>query len=151
MKLTVLSVGKDKAGLFSAGVDEYLGRLKHYAEPKLIELKASQHSGAAAKADEGKRLLEQLGPRDVLVAMDETGKSYSSRELAAFVQQVMGSGKNLTLCIGGDEGLADEVRAAASLTLSLSRMTLPHRLARLVLLEQLYRAFTIVKGEPYHK
>lgn len=151
MKISVVSVGKDKAGLFAAGVDEYVSRLKHYAPTALVELKPSGHSGEAAKTDEAKAIIERLQDRDVLVALDETGKQLSSRELASWVAQQQVSGLNLVFAIGGDEGLAEEVRRKARLTLSLSRLTLPHRLARLVLLEQLYRAFTIIKGEPYHK
>jgi len=151
VKLKVVSVGKDRSGLFSPGVLEYAGRLKHVAPVELVELKESARSGAQAKADEGERLLEAAGERAVLVALDERGKTLTSVELAQWLGRHLGTSPLVSFVIGGDEGLADEVRAKAQLTLSLSKLTLPHRLARLVLLEQLYRAFTIVRGEPYHK
>jgi 23S rRNA (pseudouridine1915-N3)-methyltransferase len=85
------------------------------------------------------------------VALDERGKLLDSVELSRYVGRAQDGAKDLLLIIGGDEGLDERVRQAADLTLSLSKMTLPHRLARVVLVEQLYRAFTILKGEPYHK
>ena len=147
----MLSVGKDRSGLFAPGVEEYAGRLKHTLKVSLVELSESQHSGSRARDEEGEALLGKLGPRDVLIALDERGKALSSMQLAQWVQQQQQAGRDLVCAIGGDEGLSDAVRQKAALTLSLSAMTLPHRLARLVLLEQLYRAFTIIRGEPYHK
>jgi 23S rRNA (pseudouridine1915-N3)-methyltransferase len=151
MKLTFLSIGKDRSGLFAPGVEEYLGRLAHTAKVAQVELSESKHSGPKAKEDEAKAILSRLAPRDALVALDERGKSLSSVQLAQFLSRQQDSGRDVAFVIGGDEGLADEVREKASLVLSLSAMTLPHRLARLVLAEQVYRAFTIIKGEPYHK
>jgi len=151
LKLTVLSVGKDRSGLFAPGVAEYAQRLQHSAKVELVELPGSKHSGARAKADEGAALLAKVKDKAALVALDETGKALSSVELATWVGKQRDAGKDLAFVIGGDEGLSDEVRSRAALVLSLSKLTLPHRLARLVLLEQLYRAFTILRGEPYHK
>lgn len=151
LKLTVLSVGKDRSGLFAPGVEEYAGRLQHYAKTELKELPEAKKSGAQAKAEEGEALLAKLGPKDVLVAMDERGKTLSTAELATWVGKQQQSGRDLAFVIGGDDGLSDEVRARAGLVLSLSRFTLPHRLARLVLLEQLYRVFTVLRGESYHR
>ncbi|MGV3623958.1 MAG: 23S rRNA (pseudouridine(1915)-N(3))-methyltransferase RlmH [Archangium sp.] len=151
MKLTFLSIGKDRSGLFSPGVDEYAKRLSHTHKVQLIELPESRASGVKAKEEEGAALLKKLGPRDALVALDEHGKSLSSVELAKWLGRQQDSGRDVAFVIGGDEGLSEEVRAKAALTLSLSAMTLPHRLARLVLLEQVYRGFSILRGEPYHK
>jgi 23S rRNA (pseudouridine1915-N3)-methyltransferase len=151
MKLTFLSIGKDRSGLFAPGVEEYLGRLEHTAKVARVELSESQHSGLRAKEDEAKAILSRLTPRDALVALDERGKSLSSLQLAQFLSRQQDGGRDVAFAIGGDEGLGDAVREKASLVLSLSAMTLPHRLARLVLAEQVYRAFTIIKGEPYHK
>ena len=151
MKLSFFSVGKDRSGLFSPGVDEYAGRLGHHAKVQLVELPESRKSGAQAKDEEGRALLGKLTPRDVLVALDERGKALGSVEFAKWLQRQQDSGRDVAFVIGGDEGLSDEVRAKAGLVLSLSAMTMPHRLARLVLLEQVYRAFTIMRGEPYHK
>jgi 23S rRNA (pseudouridine1915-N3)-methyltransferase len=151
MKLTFLSVGKDRSGLFSPGVETYSGRLERVAKVQLVELPEARASGPKAKDAEGKALLGKLSPRDVLVAMDERGRSLSSVDFAAWLGRQQDSGRDVAFAIGGDEGLSDEVRGKAGLVLALSAMTLPHRLARLVLVEQVYRAFTILKGEPYHK
>jgi 23S rRNA (pseudouridine1915-N3)-methyltransferase len=146
VKLKVISIGKDRSGLFAPGVAEYAERLQHYAKPTLVELSESRDIAA-----EGEATLNKLQDRDVLVALDERGKALSSVELAEFIGKQQLNARDLAFAIGGDEGLAPSVREKAALVLSLSKMTLPHRLARLVLLEQLYRAFTILKREPYHK
>jgi len=151
MKLTVLSVGRDRSGLFAPGVEEYAQRLSHVAKVALVELTESRASGEKAKGEEGQALLAKLSPRDVLVALDERGKALSSVDFAAWLGRQADTGRDVAFAIGGDEGLSDAVRAKAGLVLSLSAMTLPHRLARLVLLEQVYRAFTILRREPYHK
>ncbi len=151
MKLTVLSIGKDRSGLFAPGVDEYARRLSHVAKLELVELPESRRSGARAKADEAQAVLSRLKPTDVLVALDERGKALASVPFAKWLEQHQSQGRHVVLVIGGDEGLDETVRARAQLTLSLSAMTMPHRLARLVLMEQLYRAFSILRGEPYHK
>ncbi|MFO0601345.1 MAG: 23S rRNA (pseudouridine(1915)-N(3))-methyltransferase RlmH [Myxococcaceae bacterium] len=151
MKLTFLSVGKDRSGLFSPGVDEYVQRLGHHAKVAVHELPESGHSGVRAKEDEGERLLKKLSERDVLVALDERGKALGSIDFAKWLGRQQESARDVAFVIGGDEGLSDAVRQKATLVLSLSAMTLPHRLARLVLVEQVYRAFSILRGEPYHK
>ena len=104
-----------------------------------------------AKSTEAEAILARRKPQDLLVALDERGKLLDSVELSRYVGRAQDGAKDLLLIIGGDEGLDERVRQAAALTLSLSKMTLPHRRARVVLVEQLYRAFTILKGEPYHK
>ncbi len=151
MRVRLFSFGKDKSKLFQPAVDEYVKRLKRWVQLELIELPASDASGELAKADEAKRLLSRKDGREVLVALDERGKSLSSVALAQFVGKQRDQSKDMLLCIGGDEGLHQSVLDQASLTLSLSAMTLPHRLARVVLAEQLYRAFSILAREPYHK
>lgn len=151
MKLTFLSVGKDRSGLFSPGVDEYVKRLNHTAKVALFELPESRASGERAQEEEGKALLARLSPRDVLVALDERGKHLPSVDFAKWLGRQQDSGKDVAFVIGGDEGLSDAVREKAGLVLSLSAMTLPHRLARLILVEQVYRGFSILRGEPYHK
>ncbi len=151
MKLSFFSVGKDRSGLFGPGVSEYLGRLGHTAKVVVVELPESRKSGLQAKEEEGRALLGKLTSKDVLVALDERGKSLSSVEFAKFLQRQQDGGRDVAFVIGGDEGLSEEVRGKAALVLSLSAMTMPHRLARLVLTEQVYRAFSIIKGEPYHK
>ncbi|MBL8909689.1 MAG: 23S rRNA (pseudouridine(1915)-N(3))-methyltransferase RlmH [Archangium sp.] len=151
MKLTFLSVGKDRSGLFAPGVDEYVERLSHYAKVSVVELSESKKSGVQAKEEEGAALLGKLGNKDALVALDERGKALGSVDFAKWLGRQQDAGKDVAFVIGGDEGLSDAVREKAALVLSLSAMTMPHRLARLVLAEQVYRAFTILRGEPYHR
>lgn len=151
MKLTFLSVGKDRSGLFSPGVDEYAKRLSHTHKVSVLELPESRASGERAKEEEGQSILKKVGQRDVLVALDERGKQLGSVDFAKWLGRQQDSGKDVAFVIGGDEGLSEAVREKASLVLSLSAMTLPHRLARLMLVEQVYRGFSILRGEPYHK
>lgn len=151
MKLRIATIGKEKAGVFAPAIEEYQRRLGRYCRFSSVELPASRRSGEPARAEEASALLKLRQPREKLVALDERGKQLSSAELADFLAKAQNDGADLLFVIGGDEGLDESVRKAAHLVLSLSRMTLPHRLARVVLLEQLYRAFTILRGEPYHK
>jgi 23S rRNA (pseudouridine1915-N3)-methyltransferase len=152
VKVRLLSIGRDRSGLYEPAVQEYAKRLTHYCRFELIELsEARGKTPEKSKSAEGEAILGKLAPHDWLVALDQRGKLLSSEELAQFLAKAQQQGKDLVLCIGGDEGLATEVAAKAQLTLSLSKMTLPHRLARVVIAEQLYRAFTILRGEPYHK
>lgn len=146
LNIRVVSIGKDRSGLFAPAVAEYVKRLGHYTKLELIELPERQGASDEAEALLGKR---QRG--DLLVALDERGASWSSRELASYVGKAQNQSRHLTFLVGGDEGLDPSVREAADAVLSLSKLTLPHRLARLLLIEQLYRAFTILRGEPYHK
>jgi len=140
--------------LFAPAVDDYAQRLSHYAHLELLELRGASGknlSPAVARRTEGQSILEKVKPRDWLIALDESGQMLSSVELSRFIEQAQNQSRELLFAIGGDEGLGREVIDAARLVLSLSRLTLPHRLARLVLVEQLYRAFTLLHGEPYHK
>ena len=131
----------------------YAERVRRHAELDLVELPAAK--GALPPADarrrEGEALLAKLKPESWLVALDERGTLLDSLELARLVATARDAGRELVFAIGGDEGLDSPVRERAWKVLALSRMTLPHRLARLVLLEQLYRAFSMLRGEPYHK
>lgn len=154
LKVRLLSVGKDRSGLYEPAVQEYARRLAHYTRFELIELpeaSGKKLKPGDAKAAEAQAILARRKPQDWLVALDERGQLMDSVELSRYVEKAQTGSKDLLFIIGGDEGLDESVRSAANLTLSLSRMTLPHRLARVVLVEQLYRAFTILKGEPYHK
>lgn len=151
LKVRVASIGRDRSGLFAPAVAEYARRLSHYAGFSLLELAESRRSGLQGVEEEGKRLGAALAPRDWLIALDERGEPYSSLQLSQLLSRAQAQGKDLLFAVGGDEGLSPELIGQAKLTLSLSRLTLPHRLARLLLVEQLYRAFTILRGEPYHK
>jgi 23S rRNA (pseudouridine1915-N3)-methyltransferase len=141
MKLRVLSVGKDK-GETLALAQEYAGRLARFAEFELVELKAEGPS-REAEALRGKLLKGELW------VLDQRGTQLTSEELASRIAPLRSG--SLSLCIGGDEGLHESLRKEARFVWSLSKLTLPHRLARVVVLEQLYRAFEILRGAPYHK
>jgi len=148
VKIRLLSVGRDKE--FTAqGALEYADRVRRFAELDLVELPAA--SGPDAKEREAERILGKRLPRGELWALDERGRELTSVDLSRRIARLRDSALDLTLCVGGDEGLAPAALCEARLTWSLSRLTLPHRLARVVALEQLYRAFEILRGGPYHK
>lgn len=142
MKIRLLSVGKDK-GPTAELASEYAERIRRFADLDLLELRA------AGPAAEGDALLAKA--HGELWALDERGSPLTSPQLAQRIGKLRDSAKPLTLCVGGDEGLAQPVRDSARFVWSLSPLTLPHRLARVVALEQLYRAFEILRGGPYHK
>lgn len=147
-------MGRDRSGLFEPAVREYASRLAHYTRFELLELPAAggkKGRGGDAKAAEADAILAHRKPQDWLVALDERGSLLDSVEFSRYVGRAQTGAKDLLLVIGGDEGLDERIRQSADLVLSLSKMTLPHRMARMVLVEQLYRAFTLLKGEPYHK
>lgn len=153
MKLRVVAVGKDRSGLYAPAVEEYAKRLGRYLRFELVEVpEARKHAGTPqAKDEEAETLLAKLGPRERLVALDERGDELTSAAFAQRVQRWLERGQDVALVIGGSDGLAPALLARADEKLAVSRFTLAHRLARLVLVEQLYRAMTILRGEPYHK
>ena len=153
MRLRIVAVGRDRSGLYAPAVEEYARRIARYARFELVEVpEARKHAGTPrAKDEEGEALLARLGERDRVVLLDERGTEETSAALARRVARWLERGQDVALVVGGSDGLSDAVRARADEVLALSRMTLPHRLARVVLLEQLYRAMTILRGEPYHK
>jgi 23S rRNA (pseudouridine1915-N3)-methyltransferase len=153
MKLRLFSVGKDRSGLFEPGVQEYARRLAHYCRFELVELPEAKKARDAAQAIalEAESILGRVKEGETLIALDERGRPLTSRGLAELLARLSSSGRDVAFVVGGAEGLGEEVRRRAALVLSLSAMTLPHRLARLVVAEQLYRAFTLLKGEPYHR
>ena len=143
MKLKVAWIGKTKEPAIQALTDDYLKRISRYAEVAGVTLK---DEAAALALTRGERQKE----RHKLVLLDSRGKQLSSEELAAFVEREQLQALPLLFAIGGADGFGDEARRQAGFVLSLGRMTLPHELARVVLLEQIYRAFTIMKNHPYH-
>jgi len=153
MRLRVVAVGKDRSGLYAPAVDEYAGRLARYVRFELVEVpEARKQAGTPqARDEEGAALLAKLRPGERVVLLDERGDEPTSLELAKRLERWLNAGKDLSFVIGGSDGHGAAVLARADEKLALSRLTLAHRLARVVLVEQLYRAFTIVRGEPYHK
>lgn len=153
MRVRVVAVGKDRSGLFAPAAEEYAGRIARYVRFEVVEVpEARRHAGTPrARDEEGESLLAKLGERERVVLLDERGTEETSEAFARRVERWLARGQDVALVVGGSDGLAEAVRARGQETLALSRMTLAHRLARVVLLEQLYRALTILRGEPYHK
>jgi len=152
VKLKVLWVGKTQEEWLRRGIDEYAGRIRRYAPLEVAE--AREEKGAAAEAMRVRECerLEKLVPRNArLVLLDERGDQMTSPQLAAFIARCRDSAvPEMVFAIGGAYGFADSFRARADRLLSLSPLTFTHQMARVILLEQLYRAHTIINGEPYH-
>jgi 23S rRNA (pseudouridine1915-N3)-methyltransferase len=155
MKIALLQTGKTTERHVSEGVEIYSARLKRYCGFEVItipELKDTRNMPVMEqKTKEGKKILEALGRDDIVVLLDERGKEFSTVDFAGWLEsKSQMQGKRLVFIIGGPWGFSDEVNKIASMKISLSKMTFPHQLVRLLFIEQLYRAFTIIKGEPYH-
>jgi 23S rRNA (pseudouridine1915-N3)-methyltransferase len=153
VRLRILAVGRDRSGLYAPAVEEYAGRLARYLRFELAEVPEARKLAGTPRAreEEGEALLAKIGPREHVVVLDERGEELTSLALADRIRRWQARGQDVTLVIGGADGLSPAVLERAKEKLSLSRFTLAHRLARLVLVEQLYRAMTIIRGEPYHK
>ncbi len=153
MKLIVATVGKPRDAALAAAIGHYEARAARYWPLEVREVRDERGRGAAAaavRAREGERLRAQVEGATV-VACDERGEGMTSAAFARFVQAARERARDIAFVIGGAHGLDDAVRDRAQSVLALASWTLPHELARLVLAEQLYRAGTIVRGEPYHK
>ncbi len=154
MKTILLLVGKTQNKNFQAGISDYSERITHYMpfEIKVIpELKNTRNlNEEQQKVREGELILKELQPADTVVLMDEHGKELRSIELAQWLQGKQNISRRLVFVIGGPYGFSPDVYARANEQLSLSKMTFSHQMVRLIMVEQLYRACTIIKGEPYH-
>ncbi|WGK64675.1 23S rRNA (pseudouridine(1915)-N(3))-methyltransferase RlmH [Croceiramulus getboli] len=155
MNLKLMCIGKTDNRQLQQLIDDYTKRLSHYIKfelEALPDLKKTKHlSEAQQKEKEGTLLLSKLQSTDVLILLDERGKQYSSTAFAKFLQKKMNAGhKTLVFAVGGPYGFSPEVYERAQGKVSLSAMTFSHQMVRLFMTEQLYRAFTILKGEPYH-
>jgi 23S rRNA (pseudouridine1915-N3)-methyltransferase len=154
MKLTILAVGDKLPDWAEKAVAEYVKRMPREARVEVVPIRPEKRSGQSAeriKALEGSRILEKYPAGARLVAMDEHGRELTTRQLAESLGEWMQSGRDTCLVIGGADGLGQEVLQRAELTMSLSRLTLPHALARVLLAEQLYRAWSVLAGHPYHR
>jgi len=159
MQIRVIAVGRIKEKFLKEGIAEYEKRLRPYVKLQIIELAeekrpqpVSPANESAAIEKEGERILGAIPEGSFIIALDVKGQSWSSEDLAASFSERELSGKNLlTFVIGGDLGLSPGVIARSNLRLSLSHMTFTHPMTRFILLEQVYRAFRILRGEPYHK
>ena len=155
MKIKLIVVGKTNEKYLLDGEKEYQKRLSHYIKFEEIIIPDVKQSGKWSKSEikkkEGQMILGKLENSDHVILLDDKGKSYSSIELANLLQQKMNSGlKSLVFVIGGAYGFSDEVCQRAGSKLSLSKMTFSHQMVRLIFKEQLYRGFSILRGEKYH-
>ncbi|WP_027408115.1 23S rRNA (pseudouridine(1915)-N(3))-methyltransferase RlmH [Anoxybacillus tepidamans] len=159
MHILIISVGKLKEKYLKQGIDEYIKRLSAYAKVEIVEVadeKAPEHLSEQemkqVKEKEGERILAKIPNDAYVVVLAIEGKMKSSEEFAASLDQLATYGKSkIAFVIGGSLGLSQQVMQRANESLSFSKMTFPHQLMRLILLEQIYRAFRINRGEPYHK
>jgi 23S rRNA (pseudouridine1915-N3)-methyltransferase len=155
MKIVVLSVGRVRQRFVLDAESEYLQRIKGSFQVDLVELGMESPESmkpAEVQAREAEEVLKKIKNFDYLVVLDERGKEMSSKALSEFIQTRMNSGiKRVCFVIGGAYGFAEKVRQEADLILSLSALTFPHQLTRMLLVEQLYRSHTLIKGISYHK
>lgn len=154
MRVRILCVGRTDAGFIREGVAHYLKRLRPLLTVEWEEVRAAGHSGRSAEqalATEGAAILKRVKASERLILLDERGRAVTSTGLAEWVERLQRTNAaSAVLLIGGAHGVSPEVRRRADEKLSLSPLTLPHQLVRIVLLEQLYRAATILAGQPYH-
>lgn len=155
MKIELLVIGATQSKYLVEGIKNYVGRLDHYVPfsmTVLRDIKSSKTlSETRQKELEGQMMLTALQPGDMVVLLDERGREFTSREFASFIDKQMVAGRRrLLFIVGGPYGFSEEVYARADAKISLSRMTFSHEMVRLFFVEQLYRAMTILKGEPYH-
>ena len=155
MKITLLTVGKTDKDWVRQGIEIYVSRLKHYIPFAIVEIPELKNVSALTKDQikvrEGELILKNIKQTDDLILLDERGKEYTSVELAKVIQdKISYGGKDMVYVIGGAYGFSDAVYQRANSKISLSRMTFSHQMVRAIFVEQIYRAFTIMRGEPYH-
>jgi len=155
MKITLLQTGKTTDRNVSELADLYIGRIKKYSGFEVITISDLKNTRNIPikdqKVKEGQKILQSVTSDDYVILLDERGKEFRTLEFSGMLEKVfMLPKKRIIYVIGGPWGFSDEVYSRADLKMSLSKMTFPHQLVRLLFLEQLYRAFTIIKGEPYH-
>lgn len=159
MKITILTVGKIKEKYFTDAIKEYSKRLSRYCKLEIVEVAdektlegASEHEADLIRCKEGERLKKYIKEGAYVISLAIEGKQYSSEEFSDKIHKLGLQGKShLIFIIGGSIGLADDILKNSKELLSFSKMTFPHQLMRVVLLEQIYRAYRIMNGEPYHK
>ena len=155
MRLSLLTVGKTDVAWVKEGLELYVSRLGHYVPFSVVEIpelkKASSLSKDQIKAREGELILSKLKPSDDVILLDEHGREFSSVEFSKSLEEKLSrASRDVVFVIGGAYGFSPEVYSRADSKISLSRMTFSHQMVRAIFAEQLYRAFTIMKGEPYH-
>ena len=155
MKIALLQTGKTTERHVAEGVELYSARIRKYSGFEIItlpDIKNTRHMpGQEQKLKEAQKIIESVGKDDYVVLLDEKGKEFRTEEFAEWLgNRLMIPNKRIMFVIGGPWGFPEELNKIADMKISLSKMTFPHQLVRLLFIEQLYRAFTIIKGEPYH-
>lgn len=155
MKITFITVGKTEDAYLKEGIEKYVKRLKHYTKLELAEIPELKNTKALTedqqKAKEAELILKKVTAQDHLILLDEAGQELTSVQFANYLnKRAIGSVASLVFVVGGPYGFDQSVYQRANDKISLSRMTFSHQMVRLFFVEQLYRAFTIIKGEPYH-
>ena len=160
MDIKIIAVGKIKEKFYKDAIDEYLKRMQTYNKVEIIEVademaaeNLSEKELEQVKEKEGERILGKISKEDYVVSLEILGKQMDSIDFAKFIENEMaeGFGRNLVFIIGGSNGLAKEVSQRSNKKLSFGKMTYPHQLMRVILTEQIYRAYRIINGHPYHK
>ena len=160
MDIKIIAVGKIKEKFYKDAIEEYLKRMQAYNKVEIIEVademaaeNLSEKELEQVKEKEGERILGKISKEDYVVSLEILGKQIDSIEFAKFIENEMaeGLGRNLVFIIGGSNGLAKEVSQRSNKKLSFGKMTYPHQLMRVILTEQIYRAYRIINGHPYHK
>ncbi|MBL4592686.1 MAG: 23S rRNA (pseudouridine(1915)-N(3))-methyltransferase RlmH [Flavobacteriales bacterium] len=154
MKIKLITIGKTDEAYLKEGINKYTSRLKHYISFEFKEIPdakmGKKQNTALQKEAEGKEILKLISKSEFVVLLDENGKEYNSTGFSQFIQKRMNTGMDLTFVIGGPFGFSDEVYAQSNAKIALSQMTFSHQMVRLFFTEQIYRSFTILKGEKYH-
>jgi 23S rRNA (pseudouridine1915-N3)-methyltransferase len=156
MRIHLVLVGKTGFGDLESAIARYVDRIEHYCHIQTHYIKAEKitpsSSESTIREKESERIVKLVGRQGHVTVMDQSGREYDSPGLARFIERLNDSGvSDLWMAVGGPVGVSPELLGRADTVMSLSRLTFPHDLARLMLVEQLYRAFTIIRGEPYHK
>lgn len=154
MKALLILVGKTRDKLYSHAIDDYKGRIGHYVPFEIVTIPELKNTSSLTeqqqKDKEGEMILSHIQPSDMVVLLDERGVEQRSMEFAKWLQKMQNTVRRLIFVIGGPYGFSSEVYRRANHQVSLSKMTFSHQMVRLIFVEQLYRACTIIKGEPYH-
>ena len=158
MNVTIIAVGNIKEKYLIDGTNEFIKRIKKYSNIKIIEINESKISDLSDKSveksleEEGSKIISKIGDKDYIITLEIEGKQLTSEDFAYRLEDLKIQGNNdFVFIIGSSHGLSDDVKKVSNLKLSFSKMTFPHQLMRLVLLEQIYRCFRISNNEPYHK
>jgi 23S rRNA (pseudouridine1915-N3)-methyltransferase len=155
MKISLYNIGKTDSTYLQKGIDDYTKRLQHFVDLSVYDISGIKQSSGmdpeTVKRKEGEKLKKFMTKSDLIILLDEAGKEYSSRDLARWLNKVMISGpRQISFVTGGAFGFSEEILRLSDFKLSLSKMTFTHQMVRLIFLEQLYRAYTILKGMSYH-